>query len=228
MRSITAVRPTQAVAVAAVTLLAGLAGTVSQADAAINGATLKKNSVPANRIKNNALTGAQINEAKLGMVPLAKFAQLADFAKTADAAKTADNAKTADSARTAETARSADTARTADVAKDAQKLNGRDQTAFQANALRTVLAQTAPVATGAGATVTVSCNADEKATGGGAAWIIPGGDTPTELNAPLTASMPTPATGGTNLMTGWKAAGYNNAGAARVLRVYVTCVPRSA
>lgn len=215
MRSITAVRPAQAVAVAAVTLLVGLAGSAAQASAAISGSALKKNSVPANRIKPNSLTGAQINEARLGLVPVAKLSQFAELAKSADSAKSA------------ETAKSADSARTADLAKDAQKLNGRDQTAFLSNTVRTVSEQrTAP--TGTGTTVTVSCNADEKAIGGGAVWLQVNTEDPTELNAPITASMPTPSTTGTNNMTGWKAAGYNTTGGSRTLRAYAVCVPKSA
>lgn len=231
MRSITAVRPAQAVAVASVTLLVGLAGSAAQASAAISGSALKKNSVPGNRIKPNALTGVQINEAKLGLVPAAKLSQFAELAKLADAAKTAETARTAgtaDFARNAELARTAETARTAEVARDAQALNGRDQTSFLSNTVRTVINQGDPIATGNSTSVSVFCAPGEKGIGGGASWLFVDSDVPTSGDAQIAASMPLPATAGVNSITGWRATGHNNTGANRVLRVYVTCVPKTA
>jgi hypothetical protein len=93
--------------------------------------------------------------------------------------------------------------------------------------VRVVLNQTLPVPDNTGAGVSVSCNADEKAIGGGAAWII-SGNSATELNAPITASMPVPAAPGTDDMTGWAAHGRNLSGVNRTLRVYAVCVPRTA
>lgn len=90
--------------------------------------------------------------------------------------------------------------------------------------VRTVTNQTGPVQFGA--SVAASCAPTEKAIGGGASWLLPGGDTPTELEAPITASMPIPAGAGTDNLSGWRAAGRNLAGANRVLRVYAICVQR--
>ena len=238
MRSISAVRTGSAAAVAIASLaFAGLAGTAAQADAAINGSKLKKKSVPANRIKPNSLTGAQINEAKLGLVPVAKLSQFAELAKLADAAKTADSARaafTADFARNAELARTAEHAttaeqsRTADVAKEAQRVNGRDHTAFLANTVRTVVVQTGQIPTGSSASATVACAASEKAIGGGSAWVYVNSNVPVTGNAQITASMPQPAAAGVNSMTGWRTTGLNSSGANKVLQVYAICVPKTA
>jgi hypothetical protein len=61
--------------------------------ALINGKSIKKNSIPADRIRKNSLTGTQINEAKLAKVPLAGRADQADHAAAADKATSADAAK---------------------------------------------------------------------------------------------------------------------------------------
>jgi hypothetical protein len=71
-----------------------------------------------------------------------------------------------------------------------------------------------------------SCAASEKAIGGGAAWLLPGTNAPTQLEAPITASMPDPAVPGADGATGWRGAGRNLSGANRVLRVYAVCVPK--
>lgn len=226
MRSIssTVARRTPLLAVA----LATLATAAGSADAAVkfSGSQLKRGSVPADRVKPNSLGGNQINEARLGLVPMASIAKYADLAKSAD------SAKTAESARTAETANTANTARTA---QDAQKLNGRDQTAFLSNTIRTVIAQAGPTvgtANGVPSAATATCNADEKAIGGGGAWIITGfqdGNEPSALQLPITASMPTPAVPGVNEMTGWRVLGRNLAvNETRSLRAYAICVPRTA
>ena len=94
------------------------------------------------------------------------------------------------------------------------------------NQVRMVSNTTADQANGTGTSISVSCPATEKAIGGGAAWIQPGTNTPTGLEAPITASMPIPATGGVNNATGWTAAGRNLTGQPRQLRVYATCVPK--
>jgi hypothetical protein len=209
MRSIVSIRrPSASMIVALVALFAALGGT-GYAAATFSGRDIQKRSIPANRIVSNALGGGQIDESRLGPVPVA---QQALTAQTAASATNAGHATSADSATTAQ---------------DAQRLQGRDATAFLSNTVRVVLNQTAPVANDTGAGVSVACNADEKAIGGGAAWLI-GGDTPTELNAPITASMPVPAGAGTNTMTGWQAHGRNLTGVNRTLRVYAICVPRTA
>lgn len=212
MRSIISIRrPSASMIVALVALFAALGGT-GYAAATLSGRSIQKRSIPANRIVSNALGGGQINESKLGPVPTAQQALTAQTAASATHAGQADNA---------------DNATNAQNAQNAQKLQGREPGAFMANSVRVVSAQVT-VATGGTRNITASCGPAEKGIGGGAAWIIPGSDSPTELDAQLTASLPAPATGGTDTMTGWKAAGLNNTGADRLLRAYVICVPRTA
>ena len=96
--------------------------------------------------------------------------------------------------------------------------------------VRFVQNQAAPVNTNTPSQVEVSCAAEEKAIGGGAAWIIPtfqDGNVPTAQEAPITASMPVPATASIDDATGWRAAGRNLTGSSRALRVYAVCVKRS-
>jgi len=234
MRPITATaRVASLLAVAALALLAGLGATAQAAQ--LHGARIKKRTIPADRIKPNALTGVQIDERRLGLVPLSRLAQFAQLARSAETATTAERAQRADVAETARTAETAETARTAasaETARTALTVNGRDHTAFLANAVRTVSAQTAALpggGNGVPATVTVACPAGEKAIGGGAAWLLPGTDEPTALaGATITASMPLPATTGVDVMRGWMASGRNTTGVDRVLRVYAICVPATA
>jgi len=209
MRSIVSIRrPSASMIVALVALFAALGGT-GYAAATLSGRSIQKRSIPANRIVNDALGGGQINESKLGPVPVA---QQALTAQTAASATEAGHATSADSATSAQ---------------DSQKLQGRDATRFLANSVRVVLNQTGPVPDSTGVGISVSCNADEKAIGGGAAWLI-SGDAVTELNAPITGSSPLPAGAGTDTMTGWQAHGRNLTGVNRILRVYAICVPRTA
>lgn len=204
-------RPSASMVVALVALFAALGGT-GYAAATLSGRSIQKRSIPANRVVPNALGGGQINESKLGVVPAA---QRALTAETAASATTAGSATTAESAQNAVNA------------QDAQKLQGREPGAFMASTVRVVTNQVRVVNNGSDS-VTASCAANEKGVGGGAAWIIPSGDTPTELDAQLNASMPIPAAGGTDNMTGWRAVGINRAGADRNLRAYVVCVPKAA
>jgi hypothetical protein len=209
MRSTISIRrPSASMIVALVALFAALGGT-GYAAATISGRDIQKRTIPANRVVNNALGGQQINESRLGPVPVA---QQALTAQTAASATEAGHATSADSATTAQ---------------DTQKLQGRDAGSFLSNTVRLVSNQTAPVATDTGAGVSVACAAGEKAIGGGAAWLI-SGDAATELSAPITASMPLPAAAGTNNMVGWQAHGRNLTGSPRTLRVYAVCVPRAA
>jgi hypothetical protein len=59
-------------------------GGVSYAAVMINGKNIKNRTVGAAKIKKNALTGKEINEAKLGKVPLAGLADNATHAADAD------------------------------------------------------------------------------------------------------------------------------------------------
>jgi hypothetical protein len=216
MRStITIRRPSASMVVALVALFAALGGT-GYAAATLSGRDIQRRSIPANRVIPNALGGGQINESKLGVVPAARQAL---SAQTAASATTAGSATTAESAQTAQ---------------NAQQLNGKDATQFMANSVRIRFNQAAPVPGPAGGNpseVQVSCAVNEKAIGGGGAWIINGfadGNSPTALEAPITASMPIPATGGTDNATGWHVSGRNISGSERALRAYVVCVPRTA
>jgi hypothetical protein len=217
MRPSTVARPAPALVVASLALLIGVGASADAKPRVFSGAAIRRSSIPGNRVKPNALTGIQINEAKLGLVPVAKLSHFAELARSAETATSAKTAKAAETARTAE---------------DARRLNGRDQTAFLSNTVRTVSAQTAEVPGGGGgapAQISVSCTPEEKAIGGGAAWIIPGTNDPTALQgAVISASMPLPATDGVNAMTGWTAAGRNTTTTNRVLRVYAICVPENA
>src|SRR3954464_14285477 len=81
-------RPRLSYANVASTLALVLAlGGVSYAAVKVNGKTIKNRTVGAAKIKKNALTGTEINEAKLGKVPLAA---LADNATNAGHALNAD------------------------------------------------------------------------------------------------------------------------------------------
>lgn len=211
-------RPSASMVVALVALFAALGGT-GYAAATLNGRDIRMRSIPGNRVVPNALGGAQINESKLGVVPAARQALTA---QTAASATTAGSATTAESAQTAQNAQSAATAQSA---QDALKLQGREATAFLANSVR-VRTNQVVVGSGGSFAITASCAATEKGIGGGGAWLA--GESATELDAQLTASMPIPTTGGVDNMTGWRTAGRNNTGFDRTLRAYVVCVPKAA
>ena len=223
---------TRIVAASVATSIALLtAGAASGQAAQFDGKKLKSGSVAAGKIRKDTLTGLQIRESTLGIVPIASLAKLADAAKSAQEAvhaATADTAKNADHAKSADTAKSADVATSATSADDAKKLNGRDQTAFLSNNARTVIADGLAVsgpAAGSSSDVTASCAPEEKAIGGGGAWIIPSNGLPTTFDARISASMPV-IDGGE--LTGWQVYGRNYTGALRVLRAYAICVPKSA
>jgi hypothetical protein len=93
-----------------------------------------------------------------------------------------------------------------------------------ASRVRMVVTQGAP--TQGGQEFVASCAPSEKAIGGGGAWIQAATGTPTQLEAPITASMPEPAIPAADGATGWRAAGRNLSGADRIFRVYAVCVPR--
>ncbi|MBS1879493.1 MAG: hypothetical protein JST31_08270 [Actinobacteria bacterium] len=91
-------RPSAAMAVALVALVAAISGT-AWAATQIDGRTIAKNSepgnrikqrsLPANRLKPHSLTGAEINLGGLGTVPAASHAATADHAATAEQAGSA-------------------------------------------------------------------------------------------------------------------------------------------
>jgi hypothetical protein len=116
-------RPSPAMAVAFIALLAALSGTaialpgtntVDSGDiknGAVKTKDIKNNDVRSGDVRNNALTGADINESTLGQVPSANSANSANTANTANSANTAN---TANSANTATNANNADTLDTID------------------------------------------------------------------------------------------------------------------
>jgi hypothetical protein len=77
-----------------------------------------------------------------------------------------------------------------------------------------------------GAERVASCAGNEKAIGGGAAWVLAGTNSPTQLEAFVTAAMPDPSIPGADEATGWRAAGRNISGFDRAFRVYAVCVPK--
>jgi hypothetical protein len=90
-------RPSPALAIAVLALVVALGGS-AYAVRQINGATIKIRSIPGNRIANNALTGTQINEARLGRVNEARNATNSKFALRASAADSAANSLNAGNA----------------------------------------------------------------------------------------------------------------------------------
>lgn len=65
--------------VAVIALVASLVGTATAATL-ISGRSIRRNSIPADRIKRNALGGRQINERRLNRVPRARIAEAAGTA----------------------------------------------------------------------------------------------------------------------------------------------------
>jgi hypothetical protein len=102
MRFLRLRRPSPALAIAVLALVVAFGGS-AYAVRQINGATIRIRSIPGNRIANNALTGTQINEARLGRVNEARNATNSKFALRASAADSAANALNSGSARSADT-----------------------------------------------------------------------------------------------------------------------------
>jgi hypothetical protein len=102
MRFLRLRRPSPALVIAVLALVVALGGS-AYAVSQINGSTIKRRSIPGDRIRNNALTGTQINEARLGRVNEARNATNSKFALRSSAADSAGNALNAGSARSADT-----------------------------------------------------------------------------------------------------------------------------
>jgi hypothetical protein len=85
-------KPTPSMAVAVTALVVALGGTATGASHLLSGSKIKKNSIPANRLKKNSVTGTQVNESKLGTVPSAANATHAATADTAASATSAGGA----------------------------------------------------------------------------------------------------------------------------------------
>src|SRR6195256_1691320 len=73
MRALRSRRPSPAMVVAIIALIAALAGTAYAAQT-INGGAIKKQTIGGGKLKQKTLTGFQINTNKLGIVPAAKRA----------------------------------------------------------------------------------------------------------------------------------------------------------
>lgn len=106
--------------IALIALFIALGGTVYAA-AKINGRTIRKGSIPADRVKADGLTSLQINEQLLGTVPNAAKATTATRASQANRADSATRATRAMSARIAGSADSARTAVDAVHAREATR-----------------------------------------------------------------------------------------------------------
>src|SRR5579862_499325 len=78
-------RPSGAMVVAIVALVVAMTGSAvaGPLKTLISGSSIKKNSIPGNRLVNHTLTGKQINLKKLGTVPKATSAVNASTAATA-------------------------------------------------------------------------------------------------------------------------------------------------
>ncbi len=94
-------KPSAPMVVAVTALVFAASGTAIAAGGLVNGDKLiAKRSLSGNRLRNNTLTGTQINVKKLGKVPSAKLADLAKLATLATRAKNATNATRAASSAT--------------------------------------------------------------------------------------------------------------------------------
>ncbi len=163
----------------------------------VSGASLKQGSLPGNRVKPNTLTGVQINESRLGVVPVAKLASFAELAKAADTAKQADHATNAD---TRQIRRDGQNGRDGENRGERDQRRGREE-ARRAGAVglplqRRSTPSSSPAGPISGAdgseTLTARCPVGEQAIGGGGGWFQVGLNTTTELDAKVTASVPSP------------------------------------
>lgn len=115
-----------ATVLALLALVVALGGTSAVAAPAvrrlIDGKTVKKNSLPGDRVRRDSLGSVQIDERRLGVVPRARRADAAAKADQAGTATRADSAARADAAGRAETAGRADSAAIADAVKTSRAL----------------------------------------------------------------------------------------------------------
>jgi hypothetical protein len=153
--------------------IAGTAVDIARKAKLINGKNIKSRSIAGSKLKRNTLTGTEINESKLAVVPDANKANSATTATSATSASTATSATSATSASSAD------------------KLDGLDSTAFVTQADRmdvawivvaadgTVLRQSggfAVIKTNTGAYTVDNPDLDESAVGyGGSTFHEPGG-----------------------------------------------------
>jgi len=209
-------RPSPALVIATVALVASLTGTAVAASLSNNqvrsqhiaNGQVKRSDIAVNAIdsplvRDGALIGADIQNGTIGTSDVRDDSlKGADIAHGSLAgAEIADNSLTGD-----------------DV--DETTLRG-----LMPSQVRVVVAESGGVASGAAETVVATCAANERALGGGAAWVLPSGE-PSAGAAMISASMPEPGTGLGDL-TGWRAAGRNESGGPLVLRSYAFCSVRA-
>lgn len=123
-------RITYANVVATLALFVALGGSAVAATTLISGRSIRRGSIPANRLRAHSLTRTQLNLKRLGALPHAKLADHAASADTATSAVNAANAANATSATNATHAGSADSAANATHAANADLLGGLDSSAF--------------------------------------------------------------------------------------------------
>lgn len=236
MTTIKRFQPTPAFVIAMIALLVAMSGTAVAAGLAAN--SVKSKQIVNGQVKNKDLGNGAVNSPKVKDGSLTGGDVLDESITGTDVQDTTlTGADVQDDSLTGtdvqdNTLTGTDvqdnTLTGADVQNDS--LTGADiqegTLGLMSNQVRMVSNTTAALASGTGTSISVSCPVTEKAIGGGAAWIQPGSNSPTGLEAPITASMPIPATGGINNATGWTAAGRNLTGNPRELRVYATCVPK--
>jgi hypothetical protein len=92
-------RPSAAMIVAVIAMVTALTGSAVADNAVefaktkvLNGKNIKKKSIAGNKLRNNTVTGTQVNESKLGKVPSASKADTATSATSATNATNATNA----------------------------------------------------------------------------------------------------------------------------------------
>lgn len=141
--------PSPALVIAVIALFAALGGTGVAATKYLSPKSVKKNSIPGDRLKSNTVTGKQVKESTLGKVPSAASADSATTATNATNATTATNATNATNATTAATATSAGTA------QNAEKVGGVTVKHFSLRVASDAAAAT--VLQLAGVTVSLAC-----------------------------------------------------------------------
>ncbi|HVQ58268.1 MAG TPA: hypothetical protein VMS60_05095 [Solirubrobacterales bacterium] len=126
-------------AISLIAIFFALGGTVYAAGGGFSGKTIKRGSIPANRIAPASIGAAQVDEASLDQVPSAARAETAAVAAKAERVESANRADRVDHASVAESsdradhateATSATTAEFAPTAADSRRLGGLDAASF--------------------------------------------------------------------------------------------------
>ena len=138
--------PSPALVIAVIALFAALGGTGVAATKYLSPKSVKKNSIPGDRLKSNTVTGKQVKESTLGKVP---------SAASADSATNATNATNATTATNATNATTAATATSAGTAQNAEKVGGVTVKHFSLRVASDAAAAT--VLQLAGVTVSLAC-----------------------------------------------------------------------